>query len=71
MADEELPRSGLFVRVRAIVREHRAAYVRVVCDPPDDSVVGFEFVLGGLVVPIRRVPQDVRSDAAEQAVSKT
>ena len=49
MADEELPRSALFVRVRAIVREHRAAYVRVVCDPPDDSVVGFDFVLGRLV----------------------
>ena len=53
MADEELPRSGLFVRVRAIVREHRAAHVRVVCDPPDGSVVAFDFVLGRLVVCIR------------------
>ena len=43
------PESGLFDVIRSVIRERRAARVRVVCDPPRGRTVTLRFASGSLV----------------------
>ena len=52
MEHDDRTREGLFVHLRRVVRERWAVRVRVVCDPPDGTVVSLTSSIPGHLVAV-------------------